>query len=75
MWTSEVFRRFCDSNNIAIECTYAPGDSAAQRHSRERRLAHPNGREGYLSQSKRCLGIVYSSIPGIDERGDRLWVE
>ncbi|CAB1121535.1 unnamed protein product [Ectocarpus sp. CCAP 1310/34] len=73
-WTRGDFRRFCDDNGIGVEFT-PPGvpqyngvvESAIWRIMKAGMAARRS--------AGRVFHVDFASIPGLDERGDRLWME
>ncbi|CAB1102071.1 unnamed protein product [Ectocarpus sp. CCAP 1310/34] len=73
-WTRGDFRRFCDDNGIGVEFT-PPGvpqyngvvESAIWRIMKAGMAARRS--------AGRVFDVDFASIPGLDERGDRLWME
>ncbi|CAB1110849.1 unnamed protein product [Ectocarpus sp. CCAP 1310/34] len=73
-WTRGDFRRFCDDHDIGVEFT-PPGvpqynvvvESAIWRIMKAGMAARRS--------AGRVFNVDFASIPGLDERGDRLWME
>ncbi|CAB1116099.1 unnamed protein product [Ectocarpus sp. CCAP 1310/34] len=68
------FRRFCDDNGIGVEFT-PPG--VPQDNGVVERTIWRIMKAGMAARRSagRVFNVDFASIPGLDERGDRLWME